>query len=147
MNKLHKFICVFFIVAGLLCLPGCGKDAAKPSVRALTETASDFPYQASFTELSSTLLFADGELLLTEENGERKICENGEPAENVEDDVIACSRQQGGRYVLHEQDGSAFLEMPSTACIALTDDPRGYDPNRIRAQFLLGERTQYLRYG
>ena len=24
---------------------------------------------------------------------------------------------------------------------------RGYDPNRIRVQFLFGERTQYLRYG
>ena len=69
MNKLHKFICIFLIIAGMLCLPGCGKDATKTSVRALNETASDFPYQASFTELSSALLFADGDLLLTEENG------------------------------------------------------------------------------
>lgn len=147
MNRRTIFPGIILFIAGLLCLPGCGKDATRPSVRALNETASDFPYQASFTELSSALLFADGDLLLTEENGERKICEDSEPAETAEDDVIACSRQQGGRYVLHEQDGSAFLQTPSAARIALPSDPRGYDPNRIRAQFLFGERTQYLRYG
>ena len=41
----------------------------------------------------------------------------------------------------------AFLQTPSAARIALPSDPRGYDPNRIRVQFLFGERTQYLRYG
>lgn len=147
MNRLRKYTFLFFIIMGLTGLLGCNKVATKMTAATLTETMSDHTYQAVYTSLDAKLIFADGETLFTEKNGQKAIYENGELTENSEDDVIAMIRWQGNFYYLREQNDTAFLETPTGMQITLEKDPRGYDPNHIRAQFIFSEKAQYLRYG
>ena len=147
MNRLRKCTFLLFVIVGLTGLLGCNKVATKTMAAALPETMSDHTYQAVYTSLDADLIFADGETLLAEKNGQKAIYENGELTENSEDDVIAMIRWQGNFYYLREQNNTAFLETPSGMQITLEKDPRGYDPNHIRAQFIFSEKAQYLRYG
>ena len=92
MNRLRKCTFLLFVIVGLTGLLGCNKVATKTMAAALPETMSDHTYQAVYTSLDADLIFADGETLLAEKNGQKAIYENGELTENSEDDVIAMIR-------------------------------------------------------
>lgn len=119
MNRLRKCTFLLFVIVGLTGLLGCNKVATKTTAASLPETMSDHTYQAVYTSLDADLIFADGETLLAEKNGQKAIYENGELTENSEDDVIAMIRWQGNFYYLREQNNTAFLEIPSGMQITL----------------------------
>ena len=108
MNRLRKCTFLLFVIVGLTGLLGCNKVATKTTAASLPETMSDHTYQAVYTSLDADLIFADGETLLAEKNGQKAIYENGELTENSEDDVIAMIRWQGNFYYLREQNNTAF---------------------------------------
>lgn len=150
MNRLRTLVGILLVILGLTGLLGCNRGPQKDAIGSLPdlpEVSSGFTYQAAYTDIAAKLLFADGESLLAEKNGQREIYENGKNTEVVGDDIIAFTLWQGNRYYLHEQNNSAFLETPSRAKISLEEDTRGYDPNHIRAQLVFSQKEQYLRYG
>lgn len=150
MNRLRKLVGILLVISGLTGLLGCNRESQKDAIGSLPdlpEASSGFTYQAAYTDIAAELLFADGESLLAEKNGQREIYENGKNTEVVGDDIIAFTLWQGNRYYLHEQNNSVFWETPSGTKISLAEDTRGYDPNHIRAQLVFSEKEQYLRYG
>lgn len=150
MNRLRTLVGILLVILGLTGLLGCNRGPQKDAIGSLPdlpEVSSGFTYQAAYTDIAAELLFADGESLLAEKNGQREIYENGKNTEVVGDDIIAFTLWQGSRYYLHEQNNSVFWETPSGTKISLAEDTRGYDPNHIRAQLVFSEKEQYLRYG
>lgn len=150
MNRLRTLVGILLVILGLTGLLGCNRESQKDAIGSLPdlpEVSSGFTYQAAYTDIAAELLFADGESLLAEKNGQREIYENGKNTEVVGDDIIAFTLWQGNRYYLHEQNNSVFWETPSGTKISLAEDMRGYDPNHIRAQLVFSEKEQYLRYG
>lgn len=111
MNRLRTLVGILFVILGLTGLLGCNRGPQKDAIGSLPdlpEVSSGFTYQAAYTDIAAELLFADGESLLVEKNGQREIYENGESTEAAGDDIIAFALWQGKRYYLHEQNNSVF---------------------------------------
>lgn len=111
MNRLRTLVGILFVILGLTGLLGCNRGPQKDAIGSLPdlpEVSSGFTYQAAYTDIAAELLFADGESLLAEKNGQREIYENGKNTEVVGDDIIAFTLWQGSRYYLHEQNNSVF---------------------------------------
>lgn len=80
MNRLRKLVGILLVISGLTGLLGCNRESQKDAIGYLPdlpEVSSGFTYQAAYTDIAAELLFADGESLLAEKNGQREINENG----------------------------------------------------------------------
>ena len=78
MNRLRKLVGILFVILGLTGLLGCNRGPQKDAIGSLPdlpEVSSGFTYQAAYTDIAAELLFADGESLLAEKNGQREIYE------------------------------------------------------------------------
>ena len=78
MNRLRTLVGILFVILGLTGLLGCNRESQKDAIGSLPdlpEVSSGFTYQAAYTDIAAELLFADGESLLAEKNGQREIYE------------------------------------------------------------------------
>ena len=99
MNRLRTLVGILFVILGLTGLLGCNRGPQKDAIGSLPdlpEVSSGFTYQAAYTDIAAELLFADGESLLAEKNGQREIYDRRA------DSYHYASDEQGGKHCCYK---------------------------------------------